>query len=207
MRPAYSYLLDTSAVVPGLEIRKVTHGHPAILYRIGPGFGAAPAWSANDTLVALHAARARLLINPRDVRALYTLGFIARRRAEYREARRYLERAAQLQPSDVATALLLGEVYMMSGEAARAANAYRQALGLEPTSVAAQVGLGWVALMEERPAEAARIWREVIGATRDDATLRRMVELYRSLGDAAAEAAARAALGRLEGGVPSGARP
>src|SRR5262249_6520122 len=68
-RPAFRYLLDTSAVVPGLTARHVTAGRPSVLYEIDAGFGAAPAWIHNDTLVALHDARATVLASPRDLPA------------------------------------------------------------------------------------------------------------------------------------------
>jgi hypothetical protein len=207
MRPDYAYLLDTSGVVPGLTARQATHGHPAILYEIGPGFGTPPAWFANDTLRAMHIARARLLVDPRDVRALYTLGFIERTHGQYGEARTHLERAARARPNDIATALLLGEVYLSSNEPSRAADAYRQALSLDPSSVAAQIGLGWAALIDHRTSEAARAWRGLIGLTRDGATLQRMVELYHAMGDRAAETEARAALARLSAPRPAGATP
>lgn len=207
MRPDYAYLLDTSGVVPGLTVRRATRGHPAILYEIGPGFGTPPAWLANDTLRAMHTARARLLVDPRDVRALYTLGFIERTRGRYDEARQHLERAARVKPDDLATALLLGEVYLLSNDANRAADAYHQALNLDPSNVAAQVGLGWAALVARRTAEAARIWRGLIGLTQDGATLLRMVDLYHAVGDPAAEAEARAALARLGVRPPAGAKP
>jgi hypothetical protein len=202
MRPDYFYLLDTSGVVPGLTVRNASAGHPAILYEIGPAFGTVPDWITSDTLVALHTARARVMVNPRDVRALYTLGFIARTRGRYEEARRYLERTAREAPRDFATALLLGDVYLLSGDARRADDAYHQALNLDPSSVAAQVGLGWASLADQRPADAARHWRPVIDLTRDGPTLQRMVELYHAVGDPAAETEARAARARL-GGAPA----
>ena len=197
MRPAYVYLLDTSTVVPGLTVRNASHGHPAILYEIGPAFGAPSPSLANDTLTALHTSRARLKLNPRDVRALYTLGFIARAQGRYAEAVDYLEQAARAKPNDFATALLLGEVHLLANDPARAGGAYRRALQLDPASVAAQVGLGWSELLMRQPSDAARLWRDVIPRTRDDVTLRRMVELYHAVGDPGAEAEARAALARL----------
>jgi tetratricopeptide (TPR) repeat protein len=197
-RPDYFFLLDTSAVVPGLTARSVTQPHPAVLYEIGPGFGTAPDWFGNDTLRALHIGRGRLLVNPADVRALYTLGFIARNRGRLDEARGYLERAERVRPGDLPTALLLGEVYLLSNDPARAGEAYRRALGIDPDNVAARVGIGWAALVAGQPTEAARQWRPVIDVTRDGATLQRMVDLYRGLGDAAAEAEARAAIARLD---------
>jgi tetratricopeptide (TPR) repeat protein len=199
MRPDYFYLLDTAAVVPGLAVRHVTLGHPSVLYEIGDGFGAAPAWQANDTLVAYHTARARLLVNPREQRSLYTLGLIARMRGRLDEARRHLELALRLEPDDPPALLLLGDVLLRSNDPTRAGEAYRRALALTPGDAEAQVGLGWAALMSRQPSDAARHWRGVIDATRDGATLQRMIELYAATGDAEAEARARAALARLGG--------
>src|SRR5215831_4627267 len=71
MRPAYWYLLDTTAVVPGLTIRRATAPRPAVLYEIGPDFGADPAWLANDTLRTWHIMRARIRVNATDGRALF----------------------------------------------------------------------------------------------------------------------------------------
>ena len=59
-RPGLWYLLDTSAVVPGLTPRAVTRPHPSVLYEIGPDFGRLPAWYRNDTLFAYHKASPKL---------------------------------------------------------------------------------------------------------------------------------------------------
>ena len=199
LRPDYFFLLDTSAVIPGLTVRSATSGHPAILYEIGPGFGADPNWASNDTLVAYHTSRARLMVNPREARALYTLGLIARARGQMGEARLQLERALRLSPDDLPTVLMLGDVYLRSNDASRAAEAYRRALALDPAGVPARIGMGWAALAAGQPVEAARAWRGVIDLAGDGATLRRMIELYHAVGDSAAEAQARAALARLGG--------
>ena len=201
MRPDYFFLLDTSAVVPGLTVRSATTGHPAVLYEIDPTFGTVPKWFSNDTIVAYHRSRARLMVNPRDGRALYALGLIARAQGRMDEARLQLERALRVKPDDLATLLVLGDVYLRSDGPSGAAAAYQQALALDPGNTQARVGLGWAALGARQPVDAARLWRDVIDATRDGATLRRMIELYRAVGDQASEAQARAALGRL-GGSP-----
>ncbi len=201
MRPDYFFLLDTSAAVPGLTVRSATSGHPAVLYEIDPAFGATPTWLSNDTLVAYHTSRARLMVNPREARSLYTLGIIARARGQMDEARLRLEQALHLKPDDLPTVLTLGDVYLRTDDPSGAAEAYQRALVLEPGNVQAQVGLGWAALFARQPEDAARLWRGVIDAARDGATLRRMIELYRAVGDPASEARARAALARL-GGAP-----
>jgi tetratricopeptide (TPR) repeat protein len=197
MRPGYWYLLDTTGVVPGLTVRHVTRHHPAVLYEIGPGFGAVPDWARNDTTLAMHVARARLTVDTRDFQGLYTLGAIARTQGRLADAADWLERAARVRPNDVATAQLLGEVYLMSGDLDRSAAAFQRVLSIDPTMVGATVGLGWVASYRGDLGEAARLWHPVIARTRDGATLQRMIEVYEHVGDPAAAAEARAALARL----------
>ena len=99
-RPELAFLLDTTGVVPGLVPRAVAHAHPAVLYEIGERFGALPDWFGNDTLRTVHAARARLMIEPNDVLALRTLAAFAVLRGRFTEARELLERAAALDPAN-----------------------------------------------------------------------------------------------------------
>jgi len=206
LRPDYYYLLDTSAVVPGLTARSVSPAHPAVLYRIGPEFGESPNWSSNDTLRAFHVARARLMVNPRDARSYYTLGLIARTRDQIDEAIRNLEIAERLKPDDVPTLLALGDAYVGARRTQTAVDAFGRALQIEPGNVPARVGLGWAALVAGQTADAARLWRDVIDVTRDGATLQRMADVYHALGDRESEARARAALARLGAGSPRGPR-
>jgi hypothetical protein len=194
MRPAYWYMLDTTAVIPGLVPRYVSPGHPAVLYEVLPGFGVEPAWVRNDTLLAWHVARARLMVNPNVVQALYTVGYIERTRMNLGAARGHLEHAARIEPGDVDVALLLGEVYLLLGDTDNARATYERLQSLDPGSVPARVGRGWAALMARQPALAAELWKPVAAQTRDRETLERMIDLFHSRGDVEAEAAARAAL-------------
>ncbi|TMQ69797.1 MAG: hypothetical protein E6K81_14085 [Candidatus Eisenbacteria bacterium] len=180
-RQGFRYLLDTSAVVPGLTVRQVSGPRPAVLY---------------DTLVALHDARAAALSYPRDARAQRVAGTIELALGQLAAARVHLERAADLAPSDVEALLPLGETLLRLGELRLAGLAYARAETVSPGNVSARVGRGWVSLASGRPQEAAELWRPVIGATTNPATLARMVELYERLGDREAAAAARARLGR-----------
>ena len=196
-RPVFRYLLDTSAAVPGLTARNVTTGRPSVLYEIGPGFGAPPAWLHNDTLVALHDARATLLSSPRDLAALRTAGAIELATGDFARAREHLERAADLAPNDPDLLLPLGETFLRLGEPALAARAYERAEQVSPGNVAARIGRGWASLLAGRDREAADLWRPVIGLTQNRPTLARMHALYLGLGDAAAAAEVEAALRRL----------
>jgi hypothetical protein len=60
--------------------------------------------------------------------------------------------------------------------------------------------MGWVFLQAGREREAAALWRPMIASTPDPGTLLRMEQLFRSLGDEAAAAQARATLAALQGG-------
>ncbi|HTK32832.1 MAG TPA: glycosyltransferase family 39 protein [Candidatus Saccharimonadaceae bacterium] len=189
-RPRYWYLMDTSAVVPGLTVRHVTAPHPSVLYEIGPGFGATPAWFANDTVLAWHTARAQLMVSPRLPTALFTLALVENSRGQLDSARVHLERAVEARPQYPEAWLLLGELRLRGEDAAGAADAYAHVLRIDPGSVDGMVGAGWAALLGGRTEEAARYWRPVVRATRDRETLNRMVQLFSILHDDAAAGAA-----------------
>jgi tetratricopeptide (TPR) repeat protein len=197
-RPEFWYLLDTTAVVPGLTPRRVTAPHPGVLYEIGPGFGRAPAWAGNDTLTALHAARGQLAVDPSDPLALRTLGSVELARGRLAEARADYERAALRLPRDAALQLALGKVCVRLGDFAAGAAAFERAEALDPADADARIGRGWAVLLAGRPQEAAALWRPVVARTRDSDTLRRMIELYQALGDRESEARARAVLAQVE---------
>jgi len=198
MRPAYWYLLDSTAAVPGLTLRRAT-ARPAILYEIGPDFGRTPAWFDNDTLRARHTLRARLRVNPLDTDALFSLAFIEFRRSEFAAARQRLELALRRRPDFFGAWMLLGEISLVLDDGARARLAYERVLALKPDSIEGRLGLGWAYLVSRQPQQAAQLWRPVIRSASDPGTLERMIELYRALGDAAAETEARATLARVGG--------
>ena len=198
-RPEYWYLLDTTATVPGLTVRINTQPHPAVLYEIGPGFGAVPAWFANDTLRSMYVARAQLLVDGNNTRALFALGTIERALGHLDRARALFERDAALEPRNLRALLQLGDVVLSQGDGEAGAGIYARALALDPASVEARVGRGWASLIAGRNEEAARWWHPVAASARDPATLRQMVTLFGTLGDHEAQAAAAAALARLGG--------
>ena len=199
MRPGFWYLLDTTAVVPGLT-RRHAAVRPAVLYEIGPEFGREPAWFANDTLRTWHDARARLRVDPGEPGALFSLAYVEYGRGEYAAARRNLELSVQRGPRRVETWLLLGEIALIHEDPVRARTAYERALAIDAQSLEGRLGLGWSFLIARQVEAAARIWRPLIGSTADPGTLERMVDIYRALGDAAAEAEARTRLARLRSG-------
>lgn len=203
-RPALRHLLDPSGAVPGLTVRHVTSPRPSVLYEIGPGFGRRPDWFDNDTLAALHDARAALTLAPRDLPALRTAGMIELARGDLSAARDHLERAADLAPNEADILLPLGETLLRLGDARLAATAYARAEQVSPGNVQARIGRGWASLLAGREREAAELWRPVIGATRSGPTLARMLDLYRRLGDRSAAAEVERAMAGGRGGRQSG---
>jgi len=199
-RPQFWYLLDTTVVAPGLTPRRITTRHAAVLYEIGPGFGAVPAWVANDTLRALHSARGWLAVDPRHGTALRQLGSALVALGRLAEARDAYQRAAAVMPGDVALQLGLGKLCVRLGDFAAGAAAFERAEALDPSNLEARIGRGWAADFAGRPREAAELWRTVVARTRDSDTLARMIELYQALGDREAEAMARRALADAEAG-------
>jgi tetratricopeptide (TPR) repeat protein len=195
-RPALRHLLDPSGEVPGLLARHVTTPRPSVLYEIGPEFGERPGWYGNDTLVALHDARAAALIAPGNPAALRTAGMIELALGDLVAARRHLERAADLSPDDADVLLPLGETLLRLGELRLAATAYARAEQVSPGNVQARIGRGWASLLAGREREAAELWRPVIAATGHGPTLARMLDLYRRLGDRQAAAEVERAMER-----------
>ncbi len=195
-RPEFRHLLDTTGVVPGLTARRVTTPRPSVLYEIGPAFGERPGWYDNDTLAALHDARALAMIAPADVQALRTAGAIELRLGRLAAARAHLERAADLAPDDADILLPLGETLLRLGDLRLAALVYARAEQVSPGNVQARIGRGWASLLAGREREAAGLWRPVIATTRNGPTLERMLDLYRRLGDQSAVAEVEAAMGK-----------
>jgi hypothetical protein len=193
LRPSLAFLLDTAAVVPGLTVRHSTAPRPAVLYEIGPDFGRSPAWITDAETRAWHLARGRLRVDGNDVASLATAGVVERRRGRVDVAIALLTRASRLAPGDLRVWLALGDAALAGRRVALGEEAYARAEALDPASVDARVGRGWAALVAGNAPLAAARWRPVVGSTADPATLRRMVEVYRALGDgdAAAHAAAR----------------
>jgi hypothetical protein len=199
MRPQFLYLLDTTSAVPGLTVRAVSRGHPAVLYEIGPGFGRDPEWLADGWQAEAHRARAALQIDTRDWKSRIIAAADAQRRGRWEEAQPWLEEAAALSDGDAQLMLADNDVHL--GRLTEARMLYDTARRRLPADPRPLVGLGWVALLSNDTAQAAEFWRPVVSATGDQATLVRMVEVFDSVHDEADASAAREALRRM------GARP
>jgi hypothetical protein len=200
LRPQFWYLLDTSAVVPGLAPRQVSRGNAAVLYEIGPDFGRVPAWYADETLRTVHLQRGLLQVRGRSVSLLYSVAQAEVQAGHTTDARAHLERAAQLAPDDRDVWLALGGVALAAGDPSGAGSAFRHVLTLDPASTRAQIGLGLAALAAGQVPEAAAAWRPVVTLVGDPALLARMAQVFHATGDREAERQALAALSRARGG-------
>jgi len=199
-RPAFWFMLDTAATVPGLTVRRVTSPHPAVLYEIGPDFGRTPAWFSNDTLRAWHTLRARTLVDASSSQLLASRGAVERLLGKYEDARHSLQAALVGNPNNLAVLLELGAVGYQLNDAALSVGALERAIQLHPEDADAHLGLGWAYDLAGREPEAAAVWAPVVSNARDVATLRRMREVFESTGNH--EAAARAT--RALAGMGSG---
>jgi len=199
-RPRLWFLLDTTAVVPGLTVRRATLNHPAVVYEIGPEFGTLPDWYSNDTLLTYHTARAQLMVDAKNTNALYALAQVEHEWDHLDRARPLLDELVRLEPNHFSAMLLLGDTAMRQDDLETSVRAFNRALQLKPESVAAKIGLGWVNLRAGRNQDAAAYWRPVIAETPDPATLVNMQRLFHSLGDTQAEQLAATTLRSLQGG-------
>jgi tetratricopeptide (TPR) repeat protein len=199
-RPEYAVLLDTTAGVPGLTLRYAALKPPALLYEIGPQFGAPPPWEDTETERMRHEALARLEIAVEDPQALLVLGRIANARGRLPEAREYLARAVLTGPKDPFAWMLLGDVCVQLGDGAGAAAAYGHAAELRPQDPTLQIKLGWAAEMLGQMNQAAYYWRPLVSRIREPEILSHMLRVFTAVGDRAAAEAARRNLALAAGG-------
>jgi len=185
MRPRFEWLLDTTSATPGLTVRAATRHWPAVVYEVGEGFGTEPAWMGNDTLSAVHRARARALCDdharePRAFLAMYEMA-----EGNRAAAQGYLDQLLSLNPAD-AEALLMAADNRLGMQDPTGAQEYLDRLErVHPGTAEAQVIRGWVAAMRGDEAAAARVWAPVSQATDDPNTLRRMAVAFARTGNTA----------------------
>jgi 4-amino-4-deoxy-L-arabinose transferase-like glycosyltransferase len=101
MRPEFLCLLDTTRVLPGLERVAVRAMPPAVLYRVGPGFGE-PGWYADSRERAVSEARAAIwaLSDSAGARGLAVLAADAYLRGEMERARRFARGSLEVLPDE-----------------------------------------------------------------------------------------------------------
>ncbi len=185
LRPRFEWLLDSTSAAPGLTVRAATARWPALVYEIGPRFGEEPAWVANDTLVAVHRARARVLVNhvavePRVFLAMHELSL-----GNFRGAQGHIDELLRLAPFDPEVLLMAADTRLQLADPAGALEYYARLDAVRPGTVEAQLGRGWAAALQGDEAVAARLWAPVVGATSDPNTLRRMGVAFARTGDRA----------------------
>jgi hypothetical protein len=185
MRPKFEWLLDTTSAAPGLTVRAATRHWPAVVYEIGPDFGRAPDWLANDTLVAIHRARARVLTNDRNVEARMFLATHEFAAGDHEAAQTYIDQLLHLTPEDPEMLMLAAENRLQLQDPDGASDYFDRYERVRPGSAEAQVGRGWVAAQRGDEATAAQLWAPVVQATEDVTTLRRMGVAFARTGDAA----------------------
>jgi hypothetical protein len=199
MRPRFEWLLDSTSAAPGLTVRAATTHWPSVLYEIGPGFGGEPAWIHSDTLVAVHRARARALINDRNVEARLFLAMHEFALGNHDEAQRWIDQLLALSPDDIDILMLAAENRLHLQDPDGALSYYDRADRLRPGTAEIRIGRGWVAAMKGDEAGAAQYWGPVVGASGDPATLQRMMLTFARVGDATHLAQARDALRAVRG--------
>jgi hypothetical protein len=199
MRPRFEWLLDSTSAAPGLTLRAATSHWPALVYEIGPGFGQEPAWAGVDTLIAVHRARARVLINDRDVRARAFLAMHEFSHGNHEAAQAYIDQLLALAPSDLDVLQLAAENRLQLQDPDGALTYYDRYDRLRPGTAEARIGRGWVAAMKGDDATAAQYWAPVVSASSDPITLQRMMIVFGNLGDVAHVNEARQALQALRG--------
>ena len=197
MRPSFRYLLDTTSAVPGLTARAVTSHNPAVVYEIGPGFGAEPAWADNDTLRAVHDARASVAINDHDVRSRMMLALYARQNQLWNDAQPWLEAAAAITPRDPSVLSVLADNFTRLEQYGASEATWQKVQAFDPGAPSIALGRGTNALLDGRLGDAAEHWRPVVSDAADPVTLRRMLELFTQAGDAATVAQVRARMTSL----------
>lgn len=197
LRPRFEWLLDSTSAAPGLTVRAATDRWPSVVYEIGPAFGQEPAWVGNDTLEAVHRARARVLTNDRNTEARAFLAMHEFGAGNHDEAQRYIDQLLVLAPDNLDILMLAAENRLQLQDADGALGYYERVERVRPGTAEAQIGFGWVALMKGDDAAAARFWGPVVGASADPATLQRMMITFSRVGDGAHLAEARAAYEKL----------
>ncbi len=201
VRPEFSFLLDTTAAVPGLTAIHRSERNPGVLYRIGPGFGNRPEWFADPVLASLHRARAQIQYLP-AAQAAESHSILAAHAFARDDPAGVIEHVEKA----LAGGLLrppawhwYGEALRSTGRLEEAVLAYERAIALDPNHVEARLGLGWAQLGLGRTELAARAWLPAIGPRTDTYTLREMTALYDRLGQSGPANSARAELARRQG--------
>jgi tetratricopeptide (TPR) repeat protein len=104
--------------------------------------GAAPENGVGEDDPRLPPLRARLQVNPEDVDALLSVGYVYVEHHAYSKARGYYMRAAEVAPDNVEARTHLGTVAYFLGHLDEAMHHYEQALALDPDYAPAYFEMG-----------------------------------------------------------------
>ena len=198
MRPAFAFLLDTSAAVPGLQVVHATRRPASVTFRVGPELGTMPAWWSDSTTKRRVSARVNALLQPGPDAAplLVQLAADGLERGRAAEALVDAEAAIAADPRRDDARLLAAEAHRRLGRPGRAVEILEPLFARLPGSVDVRLALGHALLDAGRSAEAVDLWRPVAGAARDSALLRDMERAFVAQGDTGLAKQARRALGR-----------
>jgi tetratricopeptide (TPR) repeat protein len=186
IRPEFAYLLDSTAVVPGLTRVYATDQNPAVAFRIEPEFGHEPAWLADPMEREAHASRALLRVLPEPETWSHHV-VLAAHAAQHDDWNQVLSEgllATRAQPDSSLGWTIVGDAYRRLSRLEQARDAYGRAIALDASDTDARVGLGWVEYLSGHAQRAADLWRPVASQTRDTQALQAMASLFRRLGDA-----------------------
>src|SRR5262249_37931971 len=150
-------------------------------------------------LIAVHRARARVLVNERDTQARTFLAVNEFSNRHYDAAQLYIDQLLSLAPDDLDVLFLAAENRLQLQDPDGAASYYDRIDRLRPGSAESSIGRGWVAVMKGDDATAARYWGPVVGASSDVLTLQRMMIVFTNVGDAQHLAEAKRTLQALQG--------
>jgi tetratricopeptide (TPR) repeat protein len=183
--------------VPGLRVRAVTRQNPAVLYEILPGFGADPDWMGDPDQVALHRARAQVLINRTDWRSRVYVALYERRLEHWTEAQVLIDEALAWAPEDPEMLLLDADNLMRLGQLGAARDAFARAERLAGGDPRIAIGRGWIAALDGDTAGAAQYWQPVAAVPTDARTLLRMREVFGAAHDRPALAVVESRMNEL----------
>lgn len=199
LRNAFEWLLDSTSAAPGLTVRAATSHWPAVVYEIDTRFGDPPAWAGNDTLEAVHRARARAQLNPKDAETRVFLAMHEFSLGRHEVAQRWIDELLAIGPRDPDVLLLAAENRLQLRDPAGALSYYERADRVRPGTAEVRIGFGWVAAMQGDEVKAARFWAPVADASSDPVTLQRMMIAFARTQDATAYAVAQRKLAELGG--------
>ncbi len=198
LRPAFWWMLDTTAHVPGLTARGAFGPNPAVLYEVGPEFGRVPDWMRDSTELLLHVARGRVQVDRRDARSRLYIAVWERDHGRFAEAQPWIDAASALQPDAIEIATLRGDNLRRIGRTQDALAVLQSVVSARPEYGPGRLALGWALADAGQGDAAAELWRPLVESTNDPVLLEAMAGLFEQRGEADVARVARARRGGRE---------